>query len=151
MQKIHELLIALQGQWQGQEQIAETPWGPGGLAQASINNHPALNGALIQDYASTRDNVPWLSAHAVFVPLGDDQVNLFWFDSFGFTPSEPASGQINSQGSLEIIRRSPRGMTRHSYDLIDANTYELKLESSFDGGTSWALVAQGTYHRQFKQ
>lgn len=145
MQTIKDFLASLQGDWLGEESIATTPWGAGGIALAKITNRPVFNGALLQDYNSTRDGKPWLSAHAVFIPQAENTAQLFWFDSFGFTPTEPASGNLTNEGKLEIIRRSPRGITRHTYCLLRPDSYSLSLESSFDNGSTWITVMNGRY------
>jgi hypothetical protein len=139
---------ALLGQWHGIETIAPSPWGEGGEAQSSCSYALALDGkAVLHDYQAQRDGKPWLGAHAVFCVDASGQAwSLFWFDSLGFVPSQPGIGAPHDDG-FEFVRSSPRGRTRHSYRLLDADRYRMTLESSFDDGVSWVPVMHGTYTR----
>jgi uncharacterized protein DUF1579 len=141
-------LTLLAGNWKGEETIAPSKWGPGGEAVATVSARIDLNQrALIQDYSADRDGKRWLAAHAVFLFDAPSRTyNLFWFDSLGFTPTQPAPGQWTGEG-LIFTRASPRGQTRHLYTFADNDGYRLRLESSFDGGASWILVMDGTYSR----
>jgi hypothetical protein len=49
---------------------------------------------------------------------------------------------------LTFLRSSLRGQTRHIYALHEDGSYELTLESSFDGGVNWEPVLTGTYRRK---
>jgi hypothetical protein len=141
-------LSLLSGNWSGTETIAASKWGPAGTAIATISGRLDLNQrALIQDYSAERDGKRWLSAHAVF--LFDESVSaysLFWFDSLGFTPTQPARGSWDGE-ALSFVRVSPRGQTRHVYTFPSHEHYRLRLDSSFDDGTTWNLVMQGAYSR----
>jgi hypothetical protein len=142
------MLTRLAGEWQGEETIATTRWGQGGVAMGWFSAHMQLNGrVLIQDYREERDGKPSLQVHAVFVAEPEhDQYSLFWFDSYGFVPGTPAPGLWNGE-RLTFVRSSPRGQTRHVYAFESDEVFTLKLESSFDGGVSWELVMTGRYSR----
>lgn len=102
---------------------------------------------LIQDFSAERDGKGWLRAHAVFVfDESGASYNLFWFDSLGFVPTQPALGQWDGS-LLKFIRVSPRGQTRHTYRFLEQDKYHLLLESSFDDGATWMVVMNGTYLR----
>ena len=141
-------LTHLAGEWTGDETIAPSQWGEGGKAVARISARMELNQKLlVQDYSAERGGAPWLKAHAVFT--FDEQAgaySLFWFDSLGFVPAQAAPGQWDRQ-SLRFIRTSPRGQARHTYTFTVPDAYQLKLESSFDGGATWVLVMEGAYSR----
>jgi hypothetical protein len=141
-------LALLSGDWLGEETIAASKWGPGGTAVAKISARLALNSrVLIQDYSAERDGKHWLSAHAVFVfDEPSSAYSLFWFDSLGFTPTQPTPGEWNGE-TLTFTRTSPRGQTRHLYTFQNEDSYSLRLESSFDGGATWTPVMEGTYSR----
>jgi len=141
-------LAALAGEWSGEETIATTRWGQGGTATSTVSARLDLGGkVLLQDYRQQRDGQPSLQAHAVFVTgPGHDECALYWFDSYGFAPAQPAPGHWNGQ-RLVFLRSSSRGQTRHIYAWDDADTYRLTLESSFDGGIRWEPVMQGVYRR----
>jgi hypothetical protein len=144
----NDSLRALAGDWSGLETIAASTWGPGGEARVRASFRIILDGkVLLHDYRVERDGKPWLSAHALFAfDAPSDTCNLFWFDSLGFIPAQPATGSRNGD-TFEFIRLSPRGQTRHSYTLRGGDRYFIKLESSFNSGASWALVTEGVYTR----
>jgi hypothetical protein len=141
-------LSLLAGTWTGVETIAASKWGPGGTAISKSSARLDLNQrVLIQDYSAERDGKHWLAAHAVFVfDEPTSAYGLFWFDSLGFVPGQPAPGQWDGE-TLSFTRVSPRGQTRHLYTLSAPDTYSLRLESSFDGGSTWNLVMDGIYSR----
>jgi len=141
-------LHLLAGQWTGQETIAASKWGPGGTATATISARLDFDGrTLIQDYRAERDGKIWLTAHAVFVfNEATNKYSLFWFDSLGFAPTQPAIGEQDGH-TLKFIRVSPRGQTRHIYSFKEPGTYHLKLESSFDDGVTWIHVMDGRYSK----
>ena len=102
---------------------------------------------LLQDYREERDGKPSLQAHAVFVAgVEPGEYALYWFDSYGFTPTQPALGHWDGS-RLVFLRSSSRGQTRHIYELSDDGSYRLTLESSFDGGVNWEKVMHGEYRR----
>jgi hypothetical protein len=143
-----DILQALAGEWQGEEAIAATRWGPGGSAQGWISSRLDLDGrVLVQDYREERDGKPALQVHAVFVAgPGEGQYGLYWFDSYGFVPTEAAPGHWDG-AALTFVRSSPRGRTRHRYEPLDADTLHVSLASSFDDGASWEPVLSATYRR----
>lgn len=141
-------LRKLVGDWRGKETIRPSRWGTGGAAQARVTCREALDGgAFVQDYQAERDGKTWLQAHAVHIRHADGPAyGLFWFDSLGFIPREPATGTWDGH-ALAFVRTSPRGQSRHTYTFIDDNTYAMKLESSSDGGVTYDLVMEGVYAR----
>jgi hypothetical protein len=142
------VLAALAGEWHGDEHIATTRWGPGGPASARISARLEVGGRiLVQDYREERDGKTALEVHAVLVAgPGHDQYGLYWFDSYGFAPAQPAPGLWDGR-RLGFVRSSSRGQTRHIYELSGNDTFALTLESSFDGGVSWEPVLNGVYRR----
>ncbi|GLQ52639.1 DUF1579 family protein [Dyella flava] len=144
----NDVLTALAGEWTGDESIATTRWGQGGAATARVSARFELGGkVLLQDYREERDGRPALQAHAVFVAgLEPGEYAMYWFDSYGFTPSQPATGHWDGK-RLVFLRTSSRGQTRHHYEMVGDGTYRLMLESSFDGGVNWVQVMQGEYRR----
>lgn len=135
------------GRWEGEERIFATRWGPAGSARGVIDARIQLGGRLlVQEYRAERDGQLVLQAHAVFVAEPGRRVALYWFDSYGFVPQEPAPGEWLGE-TLEVVRRSPRGQTRHRYTPLEAGSFRLELASSFDQGESWESVMQATYQR----
>jgi hypothetical protein len=141
---LHRLL----GDWCGKETIQPSQWGAGGPTQARVACRGALGGkAFVQDYQAERDGKTWLQAHAVYIRQANEpDYALFWFDSLGFMPREPARGTWDGH-TLTFIRTSPRGQSRHAYTFLNDDTYQMTLESSFDGGATYILVMQGVYQR----
>jgi len=137
----------LAGAWEGEETIATTRWGEGGPARGRFSARLDLGGRpLLMEYREERDGKPALQAHAVFTAgPGHDEYALYWFDSYGFAPAQPAPGHWDGE-RLMFLRSSPRGQTRHTYAFRD-DACELTLESSFDGGVHWEPVMQGSYRR----
>jgi hypothetical protein len=144
----NDVLAALAGDWQGEEQIATTRWGQGGAATARASAHFDLGGkVLLQDYREERDGAAALQAHAVFMAGPEPgEYAMYWFDSCGYAPSQPALGHWDGN-RLVFLRTSSRGQTRHTYELPGDDSYRLRLESSFDGGVNWQEVMHGHYHR----
>jgi hypothetical protein len=144
----NDSLRSLVGDWSGLETIAPSTWGPGGEAVVRASFRSALDGkVLLHDYRAERDGKPWMNAHAVFAfDAPTDTCSLFWFDSLGFVPAQPAAGSCNGE-TFEFIRTSSRGQTRHSFALRGRDRYFTKLESSFNGGVVWVLVAEGIHTR----
>lgn len=142
------VLAALAGEWHGEEHIVTTRWGPGGLASSRISARLELDSRiLLQDYRQERDGKTALQVHAVFVAGPEhDQYGLYWFDSYGFAPTQPAPGLWDGR-RLGFVRSSSRGQTRHLYELTGDDAFALTLESSFDGGVSWDPVLSGVYRR----
>lgn len=144
----NEVLAALVGDWVGDEEITTTRWGQGGPGTAKVTARFELGGrALVQDYRAERDSKPVLQAHAIFVAgVEPGEYALHWFDSYGFTPAQPAPGHWNGR-ELVFLRSSSRGQTRHIYKLSEGDGYSMTLESSFDGGVNWERVMHGEYRR----
>lgn len=142
------VLTRLAGEWAGDEQIATTRWGQGGPASGRMRAFLQLDGhILVQDYREERDGKTSLQVHAVFVAEPEhNQYSLYWFDSYGFIPGAPAPGFLDGD-RLTFVRSSPRGQTRHIYDLSRDGAFSLRLESSFDGGVRWETVMTGSYHK----
>jgi Protein of unknown function (DUF1579) len=141
-------LLMLVGDWRGHETIEPSKWGPGGTAAATVSCREELGGrAFVQTYAAERDGRPWLQAHAVFTcDPADNGCSLFWFDSLGFVPGQPAPGQWDGE-ALSFVRSSPRGRTRQMYLPQGDDAYAMRLETSFDDGASWVPVMTGHYIR----
>ena len=141
-------LQALAGEWIGEEQLAPSRWSAGGLASARVKARVDLEGYyLVQDYTEEVEGRVSIQVHAVFAWDEEQrQYLLYWFDSYGFAPQAPGSGQWQGD-SLVLTRSSSRGMARHSYRFEGPDRYRLRLENSFDGGQSWQPVMDGVYRR----
>jgi len=143
----HARLAAFAGEWNGEEMVFPSRWTAGGPATSHTVARMDLNGFyLIQDSVQMRDGKPIFATHGLFTYDREDRTyKLFWYDSLGYTPPSPASGGWVGK-TLTLVRGSLRGNARHVYEIIDDDSYSLKIQFSPDA-EGWADVLTGTYRR----
>ena len=143
----HARLAAFAGEWNGEEMVFPSRWTEGGPATSRTVARMDLNGFyLIQDSVQMRDGKQGFATHGLFTYDRDDRTyKLFWYDSLGYTPPSPASGGWVGK-TLTLVRGSLRGNARHVYEIIDDNSYSLKIQFSPDA-EGWADVLTGVYRR----
>jgi hypothetical protein len=143
----HARLAAFAGEWNGEEMVFPSRWMAGGPATSHTVARMDLNGFyLIQDSVQMRDGKQAFATHGLFTWDRDDRTyKLFWYDSLGYTPPSPASGGWVGK-TLTLVRGSLRGNARHVYEIIDDNSYSLKIQFSPDA-EGWADVLTGVYRR----
>ncbi|MGV7215604.1 DUF1579 family protein [Bradyrhizobium sp. UFLA05-112] len=143
----HARLAAFAGEWDGEEMVYPSRWNAGGPATSRTVARMDLNGFyLIQDGVQMRDGKEIFATHGIFTYDRDDRTyKLFWYDSLGYTPPSPASGGWVGK-TLTLVRGSLRGNARHVYEIIDDNSYSLKIQFSPDA-EGWADVLTGVYRR----
>ena len=143
----HARLAAFAGEWNGEEMVYPSRWTEGGPATSRTVARMDLNGFyLIQDSVQMRDGKQAFATHGLFTYDRDDRTyKLFWYDSLGYTPPSPASGGWVGK-TLTLVRGSLRGNARHVYEIIDDNSYSLKIQFSPDA-EGWADVLTGVYRR----
>jgi hypothetical protein len=143
----HARLAAFAGEWDGEEVVFPSRWTAGGPATSRTVARMDLNGFyLIQDSVQMRDGKQIFATHGLFTYDRDDRTyKLFWYDSLGYTPPSPASGGWVGQ-TLTLVRGSLRGNARHVYEIINENSYSLKIQFSPDA-EGWADVLTGVYRR----
>ena len=143
----HRKLAAFAGEWAGEEMVYPSRWTAGGPATSRVVARIDLNGFyLIQDTVQMRDGNPAFATHGLFTYDRDDRTyKLFWYDSLGYTPPSPASGGW-AGNTLTLVRGSLRGNARHVYEIIDDNSYAMKIQFSPDA-EGWADVLTGVYRR----
>jgi hypothetical protein len=143
----HARLAAFAGEWNGEEVVFPSRWTAGGPATSRTIARIDLNGFyLIQDSVQIRDGKQAFASHGIFTFDRDDRTyKLFWYDSLGYTPPSPASGGWVGK-TLTLVRGSLRGNARHVYEIIDDNSYSLKIQFSPDA-EGWADVLTGVYRR----
>ena len=143
----HMRLSAFAGEWNGDETVFPSRWNSGGPATSRVVARMDLNGFyLIQDSVQTREGKDVFAAHGLFTYDRDDRTyKLFWHDSLGYTPPSPASGGWVGN-TLTLVRGSLRGNARHVYEILDDNSYSLKIQFSPDA-EGWADVLTGLYRR----
>ena len=127
--------------------VCASRWYAGGPASAHVVARMDLNGFyLIQDTRQLRDGKEIFAAHGLFTYDSDDRTyKLFWYDSLGYTAPSPASGGWVGK-VLTLVRGSLRGNARHVYEIIDDDSYALKIQFSPDA-EGWVDVLTGVYHR----
>lgn len=143
----HARLAAFAGEWNGEEVVFPSRWTAGGPATSRTVARINLNGFyLIQDSVQMREGKQAFASHGIFTFDRDDRTyKLFWYDSLGYTPPSPASGGWVGK-TLTLVRGSLRGNARHVYEIIDDNSYSLKIQFSPDA-EGWADVLTGVYRR----
>lgn len=143
----HARLAAFAGEWDGEEVVFPSRWTAGGPATSRTVARMDLNGFyLIQDSVQMRDGKQIFATHGIFTFDREDRTyKLFWYDSLGYTPPSPASGGWVGK-TLTLVRGSLRGNARHVYEIIDDNSYSLKIQFSPDA-EGWADVLTGVYRR----
>lgn len=143
----HAHLSAFAGEWDGEEVVFPSRWTEGGPATSRTVARMDLNGFyLIQDSVQTRAGKQAFATHGIFTFDRDDRTyKLFWYDSLGYTPPSPASGGWAGK-TLTLVRGSLRGNARHVYEILDDNSYSLKIQFSPDA-EGWADVLTGVYRR----
>ena len=143
----HARLAAFAGEWDGEEMVFPSRWTAGGPATSRTVARMDLNGFyLIQDSVQMREGKQAFATHGIFTFDRDDRTyKLFWYDSLGYTPPSPASGGWVGK-TLTLVRGSLRGNARHVYEILDDNSYSLKIQFSPDA-EGWADVLTGVYRR----
>jgi len=81
----HAKLMRFAGTWSGDEQLSESPWGPGGAARGRCENRSAVDGmAMVQDYSEEKGGQTVFRGHGVFsIDPANGDVLWWWFDSMG--------------------------------------------------------------------
>jgi hypothetical protein len=143
----HARLAAFAGEWNGEEVVFPSRWTAGGPATSHTVARMDLSGFyLIQDSVQIRDGKQIFATHGIFTYDREDRTyKLFWYDSLGYTPPSPASGGWVGK-TLTLVRGSLRGNARHVYEIIDDDSYSLKIQFSPDA-EGWADVLTGVYKR----
>ena len=143
----HQKLGVFAGEWAGEEMVFPSRWVAGGPATSHVVARMDLNGFyLIQDTRQRRDGKESFATHALFTYDRDDRLyKLFWHDSLGYFALAPASGGWKDK-TLTLVRGSLRGNARHIYEVVDDNTYNMKVQFSPDA-EGWSDVLTGTYRR----
>ena len=143
----HRRLAVFAGEWTGDEMVYPSRWTAGGPATSRVTARIDLNGFyLIQDARQMREGKEIFATHGVFTYDREDRLyKLFWHDSLGYFAPAPASGSWKDK-TLTLVRGSFRGNARHVYEVIDAETYTLKIQYSPDS-EGWADVLAGVYRR----
>ena len=141
-------LAAFAGEWNGEEVVFPSRWTEGGPATCACRRahgpQRLLSDPGLRSRSATASRV--FATHGIFTYDREDRTyKLFWYDSLGYTPPSPASGGWVGK-TLTLVRGSLRGNARHVYEIIDDNSYSLKIQFSPDA-EGWADVLTGIYRR----
>ncbi|RRI02632.1 DUF1579 domain-containing protein [Mesorhizobium tamadayense] len=144
----HRRLQALVGAWHGEEAVSATQWTGAGAATAEVLAEAEFGGLfVVQRYRQSRDGNVSFAAHNVF---GFDQpggvFTMHQFDSMGFVPAAPATGTW-SGNTLSLLRSSPRGAARVTYDFDSNDSYRMRLQFKPAGSDAWQDMVSGLYRR----
>jgi len=144
----HQRLLAFVGEWEGDEEVAATAWGPGGPAFGRMSFRADLDGfVVIQDYLQQRNSRVTFRGHGVFtVDPETKEILWYWFDSFGFPPGDPARGRFEDN-VLTLIRTSVRGSSRYVYR-IDAQHCHFSIENKLAVDSDFSPMVSGKYLRK---
>jgi hypothetical protein len=128
------------GSWVGKERLLPTPWTPVGVAAGTFEIAGAPHGGYVIDYTETRDGSTVMHAHSVLV----DQ-SWWWFDSFGFVPTEP--GSASWDGNILVLeRRSERGRTIMRLEIRDGTLHH-EIQTAVPADVELMLMLVGQYQR----
>jgi len=143
----HARLRRFIGDWSGPEQLAPSPWGPGGTATGHFHCREALGGmALLQEYREEKDGQVVFEGHGVMlVEPGSDNVLWWWFDSLGFPP-DAAVGRWDGD-TLHFEKHSPRGSARYHYAFEGNDRYRFVIENRIGDAADFSEFMRGDYVR----
>lgn len=124
-----EVFAPLFGQWQGSEELSDSPWGPAGSARAALTFRAEIGGAaMVNDYRQVRSDRTEFAAHGVFLvdAAAADPVSWWLFDSYALPPV-PATGGWRD-GELVLSKTTERGRAVHRFGFDDETlTYAIDV------------------------
>lgn len=143
----HRHLHRLNGNWQGSETIAPSPWDPnGGPAIGKSFNRIILDGfAVAHDYEQYRNGQCSFRGHGVFTwDARDSMYYLHWFDTM-CTTANTYRGQMEGD-LLKLDSLNPEMKSRAIFDLSRPDGYAFRMDVSPDG-SQWMTFMEGRYGR----
>jgi hypothetical protein len=144
----HALLHRMAGEWEGDETLSPSPWGPGGAARGHGIYRIVTDGmAVTQDYEEHKDGAIAFRGHGVFtIDPSTQDVLWWWFDSMAYPPDGPARGRWEGD-TLTLHKSAPQGDARYIYRL-QGERYEFSIENKYPGQADYCLFMRGTYTRR---
>ena len=95
----------------------------------------------------TRDGCTSFEARNILgFDAADQAYKLYQFDTVGFTPAAPASGEWIDD-KLVLTKVSPRGQQRTLFQFENEDCYRMGVTFSPAGSDTWQEVVSGLYRR----
>lgn len=144
----HERLLAFVGEWDGEEDLAASPWAEATTVKSRNVFRPAVEGlAVVQEYAQQRPDGEPFSGHGFFTadPVTGD-VRWYFFDSVGWPPEGPVRGGWDGS-VLTMTKTTPRGQARHTYR-FDGDRFEHEVDARFGDAAEFAPFLRARYRRR---
>ena len=144
-------LAVFAGEWTGEgDGVSVDRWTVGeGRRQRSVTARIDLNGSVSDPGHAheIRDGEETFATHGVFTYDREDRLYKHSAGTNGLrlSPPSPAARRLERQESV-LVRGSLRGNARHVYEVIDADSYTMKIQFSPDA-EGWADVLTGAYRR----
>jgi hypothetical protein len=144
----HLRLGAFEGSWQGEEEVFASAWTVAGTAQAEIESEVLFGGFFVeQSYRQQREGkLSFAARNMLAFDAIDGAYKLYQFDSVGFVPQAPATGQWEGD-SLLLVKTSPRGRQRTLYTFENEDRYRMSVQFAPAGSDEWQDVISGVYRR----
>lgn len=147
----HKQLHVLEGEWEGEEHLMASPWGPGGTVFARSKMRVAIDGFfVVQDYVEEKDEQVIFKGHGLFgYDPASEEYGYYWVDSTGFMPSAPARGPWEGD---TLVLNSPsegaRGIGRYTLRFDSDRQFYFKIENSGDSGKTFQTFMDATYRKK---
>ena len=144
----HLRLGAFAGTWEGEEHVAASAWTKEGTATARLTAECLFGGFFVeQRYVQTRDGSTSFEARKILgFDDADQSYKLYQFDTVGFVPAAPASGEW-IDGKLVLTKVSPRGAQRTLFQFENEDCYCMGVTFAPAGSDTWQEVVSGLYRR----
>lgn len=144
----HKKLVVLIGSWSGEEKLAPAPWDPvGGEAQGRITVESLFDGMyLMAKYDHIKDGRIQFQGLGLYgYDIRHSLYTMYWFDSFGFDPRGPATGNWVGN-SLILDQKDEFGLTRYVYTFNGEDELQMEIQIGQDEPTFQEWL-RGTYKR----
>jgi hypothetical protein len=143
----HARLAQLVGSWEGVERLYPSPWMPeGGTATGRFESRMIGAYFLVQDYEQRHDDEVMFRGHGTYgYDAATDTYTMYWADSAGPAPAPAAGPWVGD--TVTFQNRSPMGHHRYVYQVVDADRFRFRMESSTDG-ERWSPMLEGEYRRR---
>ena len=145
----HHKLLAMVGEWEGEEQMHPSPWDPeGGESTGRLVASMELDGFfLLSHYEQVRGGMVTFRGHGVYgFDAHSGKHTMHWFDTMGNDPGAPAMG-LWKENSVAFTNKHQFGQGRYTYTFLEDGVYKFKMETSQDG-ENWTPMMDATYRRK---